>query len=250
FDLGLSALLDAEEISAFPYIKASVDVVPEKFSIIGGWQKEVVKNNFRNLATANPFLTNRLAFNNTKKEKRYIGLQAALGKYASLNVKVGQHLAANQPYFVNLTNDPKQFEVVYDSLLTTISTQVGVASTFSKDIITGINLIYNSYTPTSELEAWHMPTLNLHFYATYRAIDKLDVSANIFALNGLNAKLGDGAVQEMDGVIDVNLAARYELLENVSLFCNVNNLGSVKFQRYLHYPSYGLNLIGGFMVRF
>ena len=58
------------------------------------------------------------------------------------------------------------------------------------------------------------------------------------------------ADRQTNSVIDLSLRADYHLTPKFSIFALGNNLTNRHYQRYLNYPSQGINVIGGLTYSF
>ncbi|OWY24170.1 hypothetical protein C7N43_05455 [Sphingobacteriales bacterium UPWRP_1] len=245
--LGANAMLDQSKFYAWPHLTISAIPVPDKLEIYGIWKKELVKNNFMELASLNPFTNQYLQFQNSRREERTLGLKGNAGTF-SYNLKGGQEVIANQPLFVNDSTDLRKFNVLYDKVSAWFAS-AEAAVNFKQG---GVNLAarYNRFSTNEQAEAWHLFPLNISLTGNYNPLEKLSLQAALYVLNGAKAQIANGQSTNLKGTIDINLSARYSIIENIAIFANLNNIASVKAERFLYYPGYGFNALGGITVRF
>lgn len=248
--VGANLLADHNGFYAYPDLLLEGNLVPERLTLYGGLNKSIIKNNYKALTQVNPFVGDLYDFNNSIQAKHFLGVKGDVGYFVSYNAQVYQKVTQNQPLFVNDPSDMKRFDIVYEDKMKTIGGQVEVGLQVDKKFSTNLKLGFDNYELETQEKAWHLPTFNLTLSGDYQPIEKLQLTGDVYVINGLSARLADGEVEELKGAMDINLGAKYLLLNNISLFFNVNNLASVKYERFLNYPTYGFNAIGGVFVRF
>ncbi|HRK26839.1 MAG TPA: hypothetical protein PK239_06065 [Chitinophagales bacterium] len=245
--VGANAMLNHNKFYAYPYLTLSAFPIEDKVEIYGIWKKELVKNNYMSLSAANPFVQQLQEFQNARLEERNVGVKGNVGLFG-FDLKGGQNITTNQPLFVNDSTDLRRFNVVYDKLTTWFgAAELGV---YLQKGSVNFTARYNSFKTDSQTVAWHLFPLELMLNATYQPINKLEVQAGVFVLNGAKGKLATGEEQKLKGVMDINLAARYNFTKNIGIFANLNNIAAVKAERFLYYPGYGFNALGGLLLRF
>ena len=87
-------------------------------------------------------------------------------------------------------------------------------------------------------------------YRRYPSTASLTAAAELYGLGKMPALLADGTTRELKGTIDVNLSAVYRYNNLFNIFLEVNNIAGIKYERYLNYPSYGFNMLGGLSFSF
>lgn len=250
FTGGISAMIEGDGVYVYPYIDALLHAVPEKLDIYAGLKKELIKNNLQTLSTQNPFIAQFQAFDNTLREERYLGAKGSVGPFFTFNLKAAQTISEQQPLFVNDVNDYKKFVVVYDSSMVTWSGIIELGYDISNRLNIGTKASYNNYETSTVEEAWHLPTFTASVNTRYALTQQLILGADLFVLTGIKAQQFDGSIDNTNNIIDLNLSAKYQLNENIGFFFNANNIAGVRGERFLNYPSYGINVLGGAIIRF
>ncbi len=250
FSLGASALLVNKDLKAFPYLNMEVFIIPDRFTFYGGWNKELLPNNFMTLSQENPFLNQYVDYRNSFRENRFGGFKGTVNEMVSYDLRFAQTLTEQQPLYLNKADDPKTFIVVYDSLLNTLSGHAELGLTLNKFIEVGVDANYFHYTLNNQEAAWHLPTFRLGTHLRVSPMSKLLVTADLFAWNKTPARTAAGDYELIKGTVDVNAGVKYQVVDNFAVFANVNNIVSTKYRRYLQYPSYGINGLAGIMLRF
>ena len=73
---------------------------------------------------------------------------------------------------------------------------------------------------------------------------------DIFGESGSKVLTETRNVEKLNGIVDINLSANYNLNKYVGFFVNLNNIAFQKYQRYYLYPSYGLQALGGVVLTY
>ncbi|MBK9015757.1 MAG: hypothetical protein IPM82_17780 [Saprospiraceae bacterium] len=55
---------------------------------------------------------------------------------------------------------------------------------------------------------------------------------------------------ELNALYDVSVGGEYWFVKKFGAFLEVNNLLNNKRQRWIYYPTYGINVLGGITARF
>jgi outer membrane receptor protein involved in Fe transport len=55
---------------------------------------------------------------------------------------------------------------------------------------------------------------------------------------------------KMDPFVDLNIGVDYRYSKNLSAFIQLNNLANNRYDRFVNYPVYGINILGGFTFTF
>ena len=80
---------------------------------------------------------------------------------------------------------------------------------------------------------------------------KLFVTGDLYFYEGLQGKnFVTNRVQKLPTIWDANLKIDYFLGTQFAAFVSLNNIVGQNYQRYLYYPSQGLNFLGGITYSF
>ncbi|HNL08605.1 MAG TPA: TonB-dependent receptor, partial [Chitinophagales bacterium] len=109
---------------------------------------------------------------------------------------------------------------------------------------------FQKYTTTNETAAWHLPTLQSSLSLHFLPIERLSLGTEIFVYQGMKALLASGNSTTLPAVIDLNLAAKYQIQQHIAVFANGNNLLNRNNGLFYAYPTYKINFLGGILLRF
>jgi len=244
-----------EEFSVFPDVEVSANVVGNKFTVFAGAEGNLQPNTMRTLSDYNPFIRTfgNLNIRNTSYNHFYGGLR---GTVAGFNYKgqIGFKNAKDLPLFLNknsLDSIPfTSFDVIYDTVRI-FNIQGSISATILKDVDLTGTISVNRFDLDNQAKAWHLPSLEANFTGTYRMLeDKFRLKGELFVANGVPYQLADGTTDNLNALLDVSVGGEYILTENLGAFVEINNLLNNKRERWVNYPTYGLNVLAGVTAKF
>ncbi|MBO9155274.1 hypothetical protein ACFOTA_23895 [Chitinophaga sp. GCM10012297] len=237
-----------------PDIVNESHLIRKKLILSSGWISYIDKNNFRNLANENPFInTYPAGILNTRVEEKYTGIKGTLGNHFTYNTKFGAITWHNLPLFVNDTStaDGKKFDIRNEEELKAFQLHAEVGYIQEEKFQARVSVDwYNWNDQETELKPWHMLPFKATLFAQYSFGKKFHLNANLYTLSGSYYVLRNGDFGKTKPAQDLNAGAVYNIGKNFNLWLNANNLLSYKYQRWYGYQSYGLNVVGGIMVKF
>jgi outer membrane receptor for ferric coprogen and ferric-rhodotorulic acid len=139
------------------------------------------------------------------------------------------------------------FDLVYDD--------AGVFSAFGEfgfrmrsDLGIFIRGAYHTYNMDNEEKAWHRPTLELSLNSFYIIQERLTLSAGIRSNYGAYARTFDNntlKAEQIEGWLDLNLGAEYQINKQFSAFLKLNNLLNDGYIKWYNYPVQKFNVLAG-----
>ncbi|MCB9263274.1 MAG: hypothetical protein H6607_12945 [Flavobacteriales bacterium] len=239
---------NGSKVYVFPDIYAEHFLVPKKvvaFAQIGG---DVQKNALRQLSYINPFMGSNVAFKNTINEFSAVaGLRGVILKKLDYLLKIKFSADKNLPLFLTDTFATRTFGVVYDNVKTTGFTSGFGFRLNERFFIQAAATLY-SYNTTFQSDPWQLPLYDIDLNTRMIVAKKLNLRAQAYFIGDRIAKdrFEKGAKpQTLPPILDFNLMADYRYKKNISFFLNVNNISSVRYQKWYGYKSYGINLLAG-----
>ncbi len=238
----------------FPELGLERSLYERYIILYNGWRMELQRTSYQTLTEENPWLGNDFSLRNTWFEDRYIGLKGTVKDF-TYNVRFAQRLVRRMPLFVNDTTNMKQFEVVYDRRANLLNLHAELFYRVTSALNFSATLEYIHYEMDIVERAWHLPNFKFDFNTQYSIKKKVYLTLSILARDGVLARVpdfenGTFVPRELKGTLDLNLGATYKFSKNFSFFCNLNNLASIKYQRYYLYPSYGFNGMVGVIFNY
>lgn len=257
---GLNIINDREKNTfnnsyLFPIVK--IDVQPiEGVKVFAGYEGDVYANNLSSLLTENQWLGRFTQLRNTRKTADYFaGAKTTLPNGLSVEAKISYARYKDFYVFNSNSTDSTRFDVMYsnDTTIVKVTTFSGQASYQIPDVWrSNFKFDVNVYSGLGNLEnAWHRPAFNATWTNTFTVKDKLLLASDFYFITGLKGKnYVSNREVKLNSIIDLNLKATYLLSEHLDLFISVNNILNKSYQRYLYYPTQGVNFLGGLSYSF
>jgi len=255
FKVGLNVAGDNDSgrgVGIYPALEAGY-LVNSGLRVYAGFEGDVELNTFESMARENQWLTRGFDLRNTEKKTDFYG-GASMKLMDNLNLDVRASYAGlnDLTFITNDIADSTRFNILYDDE-TVDRLTISSAINFEKKglIRSALSFDYYSYSLGTLAEAWHRPEFKLDFNNTFYPIDKLVITMDFYYMAGLIGLNGEtGQSQELDDIFDLNFGARYSINQRVGVFLNLNNLFGKEYQRYLNYPTRGIQALGGVSFTF
>jgi hypothetical protein len=233
-----------------PDVLAAYAIPDSKTIISGGFQAALRQNTYEQLSTENPFVTNYYLVKQTKTDEAFAAISGNSGDHFTFFGRISWWAYDSLPTFLNNTGDQKRFNVVYDDHLNAISFKAAIRYHVANKWSVGITGdFYNFYNGT-EKQVWGQPSTTLKGDFMIFPAPKFTLTAYIALLGGIYAKDISNNVVALNTVTDMGVGAEYQVVSRLSVFAQVNNLLNDKYQRWLGYQAYGLNVYGGVRLKF
>jgi hypothetical protein len=242
----------------FPLLK--VDFKPTDFlHVFVGLGGETYFSSYNQFASENNWLDHKLAINlqnTTQSSNIYGGIKGSNERNLDFELKFGYSEYNNLAMLVSTAADSTRFNVIYSNTDVSKTAKVFNMSgqvnyqTFDK-VLSILKYDFNTYQDLTVDKAFHRPMMNLSFTNSITFKDKIIVSPDLFYISGLYGfQSSTGKSIQMDDIIDLNLKVNYLITKKFNISVSANNLLGKNFQRYLNYPSQGLNYTVGVAYSF
>lgn len=206
------------------------------------------------MTAENPF-TNDLVFPGNTNNKVDVsgGLNVKLDKEIIFTADVRYNRLTNAMYFVNDSAsalDYTTFSNVYDDAnVFTLHGELQFER--NEQFTTHVGATYTNNKPDSLANAWFVPALELNLGGNIIVQDKIIFKTDMF-YRGERFAPGYAGVEsvKLKGYFDANIGCEYRYSKMLSVFLNVNNIGSVQYFNWYNYPSYRFQVLGGLALSF
>ncbi len=239
----------------FPDVEASANITGPAINVFVGAYGDLYQNSFKRLSTVNPFIYTRFAETgengpfNTKYFDFYGGVG---GGFNSVNYRVKAGYKTNKDYalFVQQKEDLRQFDVIKDDVnIFYIGGEL--SATFFEKLITSFNFLQQTASPRVQAKAYGVVPFEIGFNASYLMLeDKLKLKGDLNFAAGSPYRNRFDSVGNLNPLFDVSIQGDYFFTDKFGAFLMLNNIASVKYQRWYRYPTYGFNVLGGISLRF
>ena len=246
---------DNQRMNLFPAASIDFTLIKNYLSVFGVLGGDVHKTRLKDLSYTNPFLNENINIRN-QIEKFSIegGVKGTLSANIGYKAAVHYKTIGDFSYFVNDSTRLQAFQVEYITENSNILSLTGELNVqFSKAFRLDGKLELNQYNLKNELNAWYYPGVRLSSTASFNITEKLKIDADVYLQGETKAKLyttssvdpNDFQVRTIKAFADLGAGASYQINKKFDAFLRVNNLLGTAYERYLFYPNYGFNILGG-----
>ncbi|MEO7444611.1 MAG: hypothetical protein ABIT96_03780 [Ferruginibacter sp.] len=234
-----------------PEIYAEGQLQEKVFLLQAGWVGSYTPATYRYLSRLNPYLAPVTGMYNTKQTEFYGGIKASIAKHFNFGAKVSLISYKDLPLFVNAPGDEKSFFISKESSINNFRIHGNLSYISGEKFnITG-GLTLNGYTGMQDnAKAWHTIPMEFTSSLRWQPVEKLLIKGDILLLNGGNYRTATGGALALTGATDLSGGAEYKINNQFSIWLNANNILNDKYERWHNYPVYGLNVLGGIIIRF
>lgn len=250
---GITPVWNNGKFQYLPNVFAEGQLQEKVFMIQAGWVGRILKNTYRNLSSSNPYILPIFAANNTKEVEIYGGIKASIGKHFNFSAKAGWITYNDLPFFLGdqlIDGDGKDFTVSNEPKVNDLRIHADVSYINQDKFTVTAGLTLNGYTGMTKHEkAWN--TIPMEFTSSLRwwAFERLLLKGDFYFINGGNY-LDYGSSVPLKGGTDLSAGLEFKINRQFSAFLDVNNIFNDKYERWHNYQVYGLNLLGGIIIKF
>lgn len=249
--LGAVVASHDDNFTFYPDVELSALILGDVLGAYVGATGSLQKNNFRNLADYNPFISSRIEVRNSNYYYYYGGVRGNV-QGIDYDAQVGYKTVDGLALFLlpDVYDTIPRFDVLYDT-----ASIITIKASLSAPLFDGFTLTgavsQNFFSLDREEKPWHLPSLEINAGVRYVTLeDKLTVRGDFYLENGVPYLNDDGDAENLNGLFDISLGADYFFTKNIGGFVQVNNLANNKRQRWFRYPTFGLNAMIGLVARF
>ncbi len=235
-------------IYVLPDVLAQYNIANTSLVLSGGWQATVRRNTYEEMATENPFVASYYIVKQSRRDELFVNVSGAWKKHFTYNVKASWWNFGNLAMFANSWSK-QGFNVVYDDI-SALSLHGGARYEHSAIWSAGLAVDYYSYYKGNLPKVINMPTLILKGDLSVVPLKHLVVSGYASLLGGMVGFDSKGKEVSISPNVDIGGAAEYEILSRLNVFAQLNNILNNKYERWIGYQSYGLNVFGGVRLKF
>lgn len=234
-----------------PDIVNETDLVKDKLILSSGWISYFDQNTYANIIKENPFVGNYSLPLNTRVEEKYTGIKGTINSHFTYNTKFSFLNYTDRPLFANDSVYGNTFYTVNEESMKAYQLHAEVGYLNSERFQLKFNVDwYNYFKQTTYKKPWGLRPFAANFSGQYIFGKKLLLSADLYALSGSFYPDASGKSHKTKGAFDINAGANYQINDRFNVWLNANNLLNSHYERWNNYPSLGLNILGGIMIKF
>lgn len=246
---GFNVISITDGMKILPNLEAMLSLAGNALAVYAGWRGDYYQNSFDHLRQYNPFIVSELDPRVSVYQDIYGGVKGAAQGW-NYQAQVGFKKTNDLAMFLTDDMDTRRFRVLYDTVnIVYISASAGI------ELWPGLNVsgtvLQNFYDPKNEDKAWHLPPFETFLTARYSLLDKrLLLRGDGYLARGVNYINDQQNQERLDNLLDLSFSAHYQVIKHAWVWLQLNNLNNNKRERWYRYPTYGINVLGGVLLRF
>ncbi len=265
--LGANIIGTNKKLYVLPSIQNVLNIYKNYLTMYNEWNSQVKVNSLHQSSLENSFIDANNFINQIDEKRTFVGLRGATsGFYYDLNfsqlVSRNALLYAYNEYdnTYDATISPKigTFQPEYIHKIKALNPHIGLGYAKGNNYGAKISFDYFIYNKNSDFELIYKPKLQSKLAVFYNWNEKLFIDLSMTAygkMNGLVHQVSNDVIvntylQPIKGVVDINLSASYFFTKNIGVFLDLTNISHQKYQHYIKYPSYGVQVIGGVKIAY
>lgn len=262
--VGLDITLDGDGVTQahiYPIAELKYSLFNDIFIPYVGVRGGLKQGSLKSLTLQNEFIRPNVNIRNEDTAfEVYGGFKGTLSKRMSFNIGGGYARIRNKALFITDTihSPGNKFDVIYDTL-----NQMTIEGSISYQALEKLKVdvigTYRSYELLNNTHAWNLPTFQLVTRAYYSLYDKFLINLDFNLETGRRALVytdGPGVIEEnlqlfkeLGAIYDFNLGLEYRYTERLSVFFQMNNIASQRYQRWYNAPVHSFQVLGGLTFR-
>ena len=245
---------DTLDFNFNPQVEGVYEIEKNQLAVFAGFNGQVQKNNFRDFAMQNPYLSkNPDLRTNVNSFNFKAGIRGKITGNTGFEAKVRYSRWNELPLFVMDTNELRSFVLIHDDM-NLIQFAGEITHQYSEKFRLAFSFNYNLYDPTIQESAWQLPNYETKLNLTYNMSDKILLSFDGFVFGKRQAyTLQEDPIKDAKTIKplgDFNLGIDYRWKKQISAFMRLNNLLGQNYQIWYAYPTYSFNMHVGLAIGF
>lgn len=221
----------------------------EKISIGAGLKGSLNQNTYNQLFTINPFISQFPSIQ-THSNELSTSFSKGLGHHLNVRAKMSWWQFENFACFLNTPLASEQMMVTYIPKMNALSTELGIDYQIANSLsVHGVFSHFKYFNILGQAHVWQTPNTKLNIEASWQAMPKLKLNAYANYWTGNFAQDPSLQIIKLNPIVDLGCSGEYQLRSKLSLFLTINNLLNNKYQRWLGYQAYGINIYGGVRLK-
>lgn len=245
--------------------EAKLELIPDALKIYAGIDGGMERTTLQNITEKNLFISPVMPWDFVyDKFNIYGGFLSNISSSFNFNGSISSSTYDNYPFFMTDHSSylKNSFTLIYDNL-SVVKLKGELEFIKSEHINLSLNGAYFHYK-TNQEHAWYKPAYEFGFTGKYDMQNKIIITAKaeingpVWAgipysnplFNGVGPAPFIIESQKLKGWTDISLGAEYRFTKALAFWIDLNNLTNSKYNRWVNYRSYGINLLGGVSYSF
>lgn len=255
-DLGISPINENGKFNLYPIFNFSKKLNDTNYTLNAGWNTIILNNQYTTLVTLNPWLNVPNTMELTTHDKKFVEVKINAGKRLDYAINFSLNNYKNLPLFnrqinVNPVVNGLLYNTIFEKEASTIELEANIRYQFSDKLLVINKLKYIQFNSLLEnAKPWGILPLQLDSKINWLPNNKWNIAGGLKFWSGATMFNEKSQPIDMNNALVLNAIVQYKLTSKWSTWVKGENLLDRPYERWLDYPSLGVQLMGGVVYSF
>jgi hypothetical protein len=255
-DLGISPINENGKFNLYPIFNFSKKLNDTNYTLNAGWNTIILNNQYTTLVTLNPWLNVPNTMELTTHDKKFVEVKINAGKRLDYVINFSLNNYKNLALFnrqinVNPAVNGLLYNAIFEKEASTIELEANIRYQFSDKLLVINKLKYIQFNSLLEnAKPWGILPLELDSKINWLPNNKWNIAGGLKFWTGATMFNENSQPIDMKNALVLNAMVQYKLTSKWSTWVKGENLLDRPYERWLDYPSLGVQLMGGVVYSF
>ena len=255
-NLGISPIAENGKFNLYPILSFRKKLRDTSYILMAGWNTLIVNNQYTSLVATNPWINVPGTLALTTQDKKFIEIQVNAGSRLDYGINFSINNYKNLPLFNRiLVSNTNQTGLLYNTLFekeaSTIELQAKLRYQFSDKILIVNDFKYLQFNSLLvNAKPWGILPIELNSKINWTPSNHWNIVGGIQYWSGASMYNDKMVSVDLKNSLNIHAMLQYQLTSHWSTWIKGDNLLDKPYERWLDYPSLGVQLIGGVVYSF
>jgi hypothetical protein len=255
-DLGINPITKNGDFNLFPVVNFSKKLNDTNYTLHAGWNTIMINNQYTSLVSLNPWLNVPNTMEITTHDKKFIEVKINAGKRLDYAINLSLNNYKNLALFNRQTNvnpvvNGLLYNAIFEKEASTIELDANIRYQFSDKLLVINKLKYIQFNSLLDnAKPWGILPLELDSKLNWIPNNKWNIAGSVKFWTGATMFNEKSQATDMKNAFVLNAMVQYKLTPKWSTWVKGENLLDRPYERWLDYPSLGVQLMGGVVYSF
>lgn len=254
--VGISAASENSKFNLYPVLTYSRKLKDSNYVFYAGWNTEMINNQYSNLVATNPWINVPINIAITTHDKKFIEIVINSSKKMDYGFIFSLNNYKNLPLYnrtinANVATAGLLYTTLFEKEASTIELEAKLRYQFSDKILIQNNFKYVQFNSLAvNAKPWGILPLELNSTIHWLPNKKWNVAGGLKFWSGAEMLNYKSIPVNLDNGLNLNAMVQYQFSKHWSTWFKGENLLDRPYERWLDYPSLGMQLKGGVVYSF
>jgi len=255
-ELGISPTFENSKFNLYPLVNFSRKLKDTNYTLSAGWNTQILNNQYTTLVATNPWLNVPNSMEMTTHDKKFIEVGINAGKRLDYGINFSLNNYKNLPLFnrqfiANPVLNGLFYTAIFEKEATSIELEANMRYQFSDKLLVVNKLKYIQFNSLLlNAKAWGILPVELESKINWLPNNKWNIAGSMKFWTGAAVLNNKSVAVDMKNALVLNAIVQYKLTPKWSTWVKGENLLDRPYERWLDYPSLGVQLMGGVVYSF